>query len=150
MFLEISADKKILFWSAVSVRCLIWVWNQMLGRPVDGGTYIRMRVFLGVVTVWFLVVCLEYQDAPRTVPGYLQTCGFRKYSSNVDWAVIIQLCPTELPGIFRQSAFFLLWHLSDTVFVNSRNGCVSRLAVPRVFFLTFSSSCCQFYLLPES
>ena len=54
------------------------------------------------------------------------------------------LCPTELIRQFLcHLAFYLLWHLSDIILVTSKNDCVSWLAVPSVFFLTFSSNCCQ-------
>ena len=54
------------------------------------------------------------------------------------------LFPAELLGLFySDSAFYLLKNLCDIILVNSMNGRVSRLAVPRVSLLCFSCNDCQ-------
>ena len=44
---------------SVDVRSLHWVRVRRLGRPIDGGPYLSTRIILGVVLVWFLVLCVR-------------------------------------------------------------------------------------------
>ena len=49
------------------------------------------------------------------------------------------LCSAEFLGqLFSYSSFDFLWDLCDIVFIDSRNICVPRQVVPRMFLLTFS------------
>ena len=41
------------------------------------------------------------------------------------------------------------WHLSDAILVKLRNDCISRRTLSKVFFLNFSSKCCQLSFLSQ-
>ena len=105
----------------------------------------RMRITLGVVLIRSLVyyVCVpEFSGNGSGMSPYLlvqeKFVLFRQSTQNAG------LCPAELLGqFFSDSAFNLLGKLCDIFFVNSRNGRVSWLAVPRMFLLRFSCNGCQ-------
>ena len=103
----------------------------------------RKRVTHGVVLVRSLVihVCVSecFWNGSGVHPYLLvQKKLFRQSTQNAG------LCPAVLQGqFFSDSAFYLLRKLCDIFLVNSRNGRVSWLAVPRIFLLCFSCNGCQ-------
>ena len=122
------------------VMSLACVWVNWMTGLTDGGSHFRMRITLGVVLIRSLVFHVCVPECSRNGFGmrpYLlvqeKFVQFRQSTQNAG------LCPAELLGQFlTDSAFYLLRKLCDIFLVNSRNGRVSWLAVPRIFFLCFS------------
>ena len=93
---------------------------------------------------WFST--FVFRNVPGTVPECVHICGFKRKSSNLDRAPKQNagLCPAELLGqFFSDLAFHLLRKLCEIFLVNSRNGRLSWLAVPRTSFFCFSCNGCQ-------
>ena len=92
---------------------------------------------------WFST--FVFRNVPGTVPECVFICWFKRNSCNLDRAprkrdsVLLY----SWDSFFTDSAFYLLRKLCDIFVVNSRNGRVSWLAVPRMFLLRFSCNGCQ-------
>ena len=126
----------------MSLAC---VWVNWMTWLANWGSHFRMRITLGFVLIRSLVFHVCVPECSRNGSGmrpYLlvqkKFVWFRQSTQNAG------LCPAELLGqFFSDSTFNLLRDLCDTFLVNSRNGRVSWLAVPRIFFLCFSCNGCQ-------
>ena len=111
----------------------------------DGGYHFRMRIILGTSLIWFLVFLVCVPECSRNGSGkrpYLwvqeKIASFRQSTQDAG------LYPDELlRQFFNDFAFNLFRKLCDMFLVNSRNGCVSWLAVPRMLLLCFSWNGCQ-------
>ena len=111
----------------------------------------RMRITLGVVLIRSLASHVCVPECSRNASGvrpYLwvqkKFVFFRQSTQNAG------LCPAELLGqFFSESAFNLLRNLCDILLVNSGNGRVSWLAVPRMFLLCFFCNGCQLSLVSQ-
>ena len=137
----------------ISVRSLRSVWVIWM---IDGRSHFRMRIIMGTIVIWFLVFHVCVPECSWNVSGvrsYLwvreKFVWFRQSTQNAG------LSPVELMGqFFSDSAFNFLRTLCDIFFVNSRNGRVSWLTIPRKFLLCFScngwhfsfvSQCCHLF-----
>ena len=110
--------------------CVIWLRKM---PPSGWGSLWESSSFVP----WFST--FVFRNVPGTVPEWVRICGFKIQSTQN-----AGLCPAELLGLFfSNSAFNLLRNLCDIFLVNSRNGRVSWLAVPRMFILCFSYNGCQ-------
>ena len=105
----------------------------------------RMRITLTVVLIRSLVSTFVFRNVPGTVPECVLICGFKRNSSNLDRAPKMRdsVLLNSWDSFFTDSAFYLLKKLCDILLVNSRNGRVSWLAVPRMFLLCISCNGCQ-------
>ena len=117
---------------------------------------LRMVITLGAVLIRSLVFHLCVSECSRNGSGvrpYMwvqqKIVHFRESTQNAG------LCLAELlEQFFSDSAFNLLRNLCDMFLVNSRNGRVSWLAVPKMLLLCFScnggqlsfvSQCCHLF-----
>ena len=125
--------------SEVNMRGLLWVWVNWIAGLIDWGLRFRMGNTSGKISTWFLVFYVRVTGCSRNRSGehpYLwvqeKFVQFRQSAKSEG------LCPADFLGqCFSDSALDLLRNLCDIVLVNSRNGRVPRLAVPRLFFLCF-------------
>ena len=94
-------------------------------------------------TPWFST--FVFRNVPGTVPECVRICGIMGNSSNLDRAPKMRdsVLLNSWDSFFSDSAFNLLRNLCDIFLVNSWNGRVLWLAVPRMFFLCFSCNGCQ-------
>ena len=92
---------------------------------------------------WFIT--FVFRNFPRTIPECVRICCFKRNSSNLYRAPKMRdsVLLNSWDSFFTDSAFYLLRKLCDIFLVNSRNGRVSWLAVPRIFLLYFSCNVCQ-------
>ena len=92
---------------------------------------------------WFST--FVFRNVPGTVSEFVLICGFKRNSSYLDRTPRMRdsLLLNSRDSFFVDSACYLLRKLSDIFLVNSRNGRVSWLAVPRMFLLCFSCNGCQ-------
>ena len=126
-------------------RSLVYAWVNWMTGLTNGGSHFRMKITLEVVLIRSLVFHVCVPECSRNGSGvrpYLwvqeKIVLFRQSTQNAG------LCPAELLGqFFSDSAFNLLRNLGDIILVNSRNGRVSWLTVPRMFLLCFSCIGCQ-------
>ena len=127
-------------------RSLVCVWVNWMTGLTDGGSHFRMRITLGVVLIRSLVFHAWVPECSRNGSGVrpylwvqMKFVWFRQSTQNAG------LCPAELLGqFFSDSVFNLLRNLCDIFLVDSRNGRVSWLAVPRIFLLCFACNGCIF------
>ena len=82
---------------------------------------------------WFST--LVFRNVPGTVPQSVPICGFKSIYFNLDRAPKIQdsVLLNYWDSFFSDLAFNFLRKLRPIFFSNSRNRCVLRLAVPRMF-----------------
>ena len=128
-----------------SVRSLVRVWFTWMTGQIDGGSHFRMRIILGTILIWFLVLHVCVPECSRNGSGmrpYLWVQEnfvlFRQSTQNAG------LWPAEFLGqLVSELAFNHLGNLTDVFFIDSKNGRVSWLAVPRMFLLCFSCNGCQ-------
>ena len=131
--------------------------------PVTPATMSRQSLGLSFVHSGRRRCLLQEEDhsrsRPHSFPGFPRLYsrmfpeGFRNAYVSVGLRQI-RLVQTERPKcgtlsgwnsgrVFSDSAFNLLRNLCDIFLVNSRNGRVSWLAVPRIFLLCFVCNGCQ-------
>ena len=136
--------------SQQSSRSEFWAfWPQKM--PASGwGSLWELSSFVP----WFST--FVFRNVPGTVSECVVICWFKRNSSNLDRASEMRdsrnagLYPVELLGqFFSDSAFNLFKNLCDIFLVNSRNGRVSWLAVPRMFLLCFSCNGCQLSFISQ-
>ena len=116
--------------------CLVWPWKM----PASGwGSLWESSSFVP----WFST--FVFRNVPGTVLECVCICWFERNSSNLDRASEMRdsIRSNSWDSFFSDSAFNLLRNLCDIFPVNSGNGRVSWLAVPRIFFLCFSCNGCQ-------
>ena len=135
-----------------NVSSLVWVWITGL---IDGGSHIRMQIIVRTIPIWFLAFHVCSPERSQNGSECVRICEFKRNSSN-----------SYRPPKMRDSVLLNSWYsfsvtlpsissenLCD-IFLNSRNGRVSWLAVPRMFLLCFScnvrqlsslSQCCHLF-----
>ena len=128
-------------------QCRVWVWTDWVVELTDREFHFRMGIIPGTIPSWFLVLL----DAPGTVSESIRIFEFEKTSSNLDTVPQIRKSVLfEFPGQFyKDSAFNLLRNLCHMNHVNSRNGRVPWLPVPRTFLLYFWRNGCQLSLFSQ-
>ena len=77
----------------------------------------------------FLAFLFEIRDVSGTGPEWTRPCGFRRKSSTLDKVFKnTDFRPTDFLRPFRcHSTINFIWHLSKTIFLDSRRICVSSL-----------------------
>ena len=120
-------------------------WAKVLCSLAAEDACFRMRIALRVVLIrpWFST--FVFRNVPGTVPECVRICGFKRNSSNLERTPKMRdsVLLNSWDSFFSDSAFNLLRNLCDIFLVNSKNGRVSWLAVPRMFLLCFSCNGCQ-------
>ena len=138
-------------WKEGAVKGLFWIWLNWISGLIDWGLHFGMGIILGTIPCWFLVFCFHFSGCSRNVSGVCPYLWVQekimKYRQSAKKA---WLCPAEFLGEpFGDSAFDLLRNLCDLFLVNSRNGCVPWLTVPRMSLLCLSSNSCQLLFVPQ-
>ena len=114
------------------VKSFFWVRINWTTRLIDRGSHFRMRIILGTIPISFLVfhVCV-----PECSRNGSWVCPYLWVQEKfVFFRQSTQLCPAELLGQFLTAITFnLVRNLCHIFLVNSTNGRVSWLVVPRMF-----------------
>ena len=92
------------------VRSFVWVWINWMMRPIDGGSHFRMRIFPGVISIWFLVFNVCAPGCSRNNSGLSpyqrvqeKFFEFRQITQNVG------LWPSEIPWQFLVTLPSISW-----------------------------------------
>ena len=112
--------------------CVVWLRKM----PASGwGSLWESSSFVP----WFST--FVFRNVPGTFPECVRICGLKRNSSNLDIAP--KMRDSVLLKFWDSFLVTLPSNLSDMFLVDSRNGRVSWLAVPRMFLLCFSCNGCQ-------
>ena len=65
------------------MRSLVWVWNNWMTALIDGGSHFRMRIILGTILYWFLVLHVCVPACSRNGSGVWPYLLVQENSSNL-------------------------------------------------------------------